>query len=56
MQEAFCYYYQAKAGNGNYSKVKELYNQALPLYKAVYVNGNSDDEMNKLEKLVGSLK
>lgn len=56
MQAAYCCYYQAKAENGDYGKVKEYYNRAVPLYRAEAVNGNTDEEMTKLEKLVMTLK
>lgn len=55
MQAAYCCYYQAKAAEGDYSKVKEYYNRAVPLYKAAFVNGKTDEEMVKLEKIVTTL-
>ncbi|MBO6142480.1 MAG: protein kinase [Lachnospira sp.] len=57
MQEAYCYYYQMKTNKDGADKVKEYYNLALPLYKAVASgSGETDEDMQKLEQIFQTLK
>ena len=55
MYLAYCYYNQTKASGGDYSKVKEYYNRALPLYQAYASSGASDAEMIQLGNIVRGL-
>lgn len=55
MYLAYCYYNQTKASGGDYSKVKEYYNRALPLYQSYASSGASDAEMIQLGNIVRGL-
>lgn len=55
MQLSYCYYYQAKAGKGDYSKAKEYYSQAQALYKTEQASGKSDSKMDKLTNIIGGV-